>query len=243
MFGGVLVRKIRCAMNDEIRAYYRAILPYYDTSLERRGDLPFWKSIATRWSSKRILELGCGTGRVTQVLAGVATVTAVDLLIEMLLRVPQTAPNARLVAADLRRFAFTSRFDLIVLADDPMSHLTSSDDRARALRLIAEHLAPGGRVVVEGLYRSKPIRSSTETWEHASEEAVWSATYRYSPSVEVTSRFRSWTRDEVDRLAEFGLHVEHLWGDFDESSFRDDSPRMIIVAASPSAFSRVHGTN
>ena len=81
MFGGVLVRKIKCAMTDvveQIRAYYAAILPHYDASLEDRGDLPFWESMATRWNSKRILELGCGTGRVTKVLARRATVTAVE---------------------------------------------------------------------------------------------------------------------------------------------------------------------
>ena len=56
------------AMNDpeEVRRYYEAILPYYDESLADRGDLPFWEAMAA--GSKRILELGCGTGRVTEVL-------------------------------------------------------------------------------------------------------------------------------------------------------------------------------
>src|SRR5712692_5332290 len=102
---------------ERLRAYYSGILPYYDASLEERGDLPFWESIARRWSSGRILELGCGTGRVTMVLTPHASVTAVDVLIELLLRASQKAPEAHLVAADLREFAFASAFDLVVLAN------------------------------------------------------------------------------------------------------------------------------
>lgn len=108
---------------ERIRAYYVAMLPFYDAASEDRGDLSFWQSMASRWGSKRILELGCGTGRVTQVLSSHARVTAVDLLVEMLLRVPQRAPEAMMVAADLRDLAFAARFDLVVLADDPLAHL------------------------------------------------------------------------------------------------------------------------
>src|SRR5260370_21970145 len=67
-------------------AYYRAVLPFYDASLADRGDLPFWESVARRWGGKRILELGCGTGRVTEVLRRAASVTGADLLIEILAR-------------------------------------------------------------------------------------------------------------------------------------------------------------
>src|SRR5258706_9007132 len=123
---------------DEIRRYYDAILPFYDDSLADRGDLPFWEAMATRWGASRILELGCGTGRVTEVLRRHAPVIAVDLLIEMLWRARRKAPRAHLVAADLRRFAFATTFDLIVLADDPMAHLLSMDDRAKVMRLIAD---------------------------------------------------------------------------------------------------------
>src|SRR5687767_9164733 len=62
---------------EEVRRYYGATLPYYDLSLEDRGDLPFWTSMARRWGAKRILELGCGTGRVTSMLTEHASVIAV----------------------------------------------------------------------------------------------------------------------------------------------------------------------
>jgi SAM-dependent methyltransferase len=212
---------------DEIRRYYDAILPFYDESLVGRGDLPFWESMATRWGAKRILELGCGTGRVTEVLSRHAEVIGVDLLFEMLLQAAKKAPRAQLVAADLRQFAFASTFDLIVLADDPIAHLISTSDRAKVMRLIAGHLAPDGRVVLEGLYRHETRHTASESWTPTDVPFVWRARYCYK-TVEVTSVLRSWSREEVAHLA--GLQVESVWGDFKESPFREDSERMIVVA-------------
>lgn len=241
----------KAAMNDvdRVRAYYRAILPYYDDALEDRGDLRFWSAIARRWGSRRILELGCGTGRVTKVLSRDGPVTAVDLLTEMLRLALRRAPRARAVAADFRRLAFTSPFDLVVLADDPMSHLTSDEDRTRVVESMSQHLMPGGRVVLEGLYlpsreprhvRAREILRQgqrmfavEEHWKPVGEDSLWEATYRYlkgSSIVEATTVLRSWTLDEVDRFRNAGLVIETLLGDFDERPFCDSSPRLVIIA-------------
>jgi len=220
----------------EVSRYYHAILPFYDESLADRGDLPFWESMAA--GSKRIMELGCGTGRVSEVLARHGDVTAVDLLVEMLLRASRRVPRAKLVAADLRQFAFAAQFDLIVLADDPMAHLISIDDRARVLRLIADHLTRDGRVVIEGLYRRGPGQSQRqrgnliveESWTATEDPSIWNATYRYkkgAATADAATALRSWSLDEV---AHFPLRVEHVWGDFDRSPFSDRARRMILVA-------------
>ncbi|MEA2414301.1 MAG: hypothetical protein QOI58_958 [Thermoanaerobaculia bacterium] len=227
--------------SEEVRRYYDAILPFYDQSLAGRGDLPFWDAMATRWKSKRILELGCGTGRVTEVLVRHADVTAADLLVEMLRLARLRAPAANFVNSDLRQFAFAQRFDLIVLADDPMAHLISIDDRARALRLIADHLTPDGRVVIEGLYRREPGNSQqrrgrlivNESWKPTGAASVWNGHYRYETDgsvVNVSSILRSWSPSDLELLATCGLQIESMWGDFDERPFSDRSKRMIIAA-------------
>jgi SAM-dependent methyltransferase len=231
-------------MNDaeEVRRYYEAILPYYDESLADRGDLPFWDAMATRWESKRILELGCGTGRVTEVLVRHANVTAVDLLVEMLRLASRRVPAANFVAADLRQFAFAQRFDLIVLADDPMAHLISIDDRAKALRLIADHLTPDGRVVIEGLYRreagnSRQRRGSLiieESWTATDDPSVWNAHYRYEKgdtAIEASSVLQSWSPSDLELLATSGLDIESMWGDFDERPFAAATSNRMIIAA------------
>ena len=240
---------------EQLRAYYTAVLPYYDASLEDRGDLPFWSSIARRWGSERVLELGCGTGRVTSVVCAHASTTAVDLLIEMLRCASRRATRAHFVVADLREFAFASPFDLVVLADDPMAHLTLPHERMKVMERIADHLAPDGRVVLEGLYRppEKPplvpprdifgagekLVAVDECWEPAGENALWNVTYRYKKGSEITevaTVLRSWTPEEVRRLPEAGLQVEELWGDFDERPFSHTAPRIVIVAKRSGGF-------
>jgi len=72
-----------------------------------------------------------------------------------------------------------------------------------------------------------------ERWTHTAETSVWTAEYRYrqgTSTVEVHSVMRSWSLAELDSLAEAGLAIENVWGDFDESPFSEDSPRIIIVA-------------
>jgi SAM-dependent methyltransferase len=226
--------------SEEIRRYYDAILPYYDESLADRGDLPFWEAMAMRAMPKRILELGCGTGRVTEVLARHANVTAIDLLVEMLRMARQRVPLADFVAADIRQFALARRFDLIVLADDPMAHLISIDDRARALRLIADHLAPDGRVVMEGLYRHEAGHDHQrrklvvdESWATTGEPSLWNARYRFEKDgsvVDVSSVVRSWSKSDLELLPACGLDIESTWGDFDERPFVPTSNRLIIAA-------------
>jgi hypothetical protein len=100
---------------------------------------------------------------------------------------------------------------------------------------IREHLAPDGRVVLEGLYR--PGREATvvrarhgeEQWEPVGSESLWRATYRYDDA-QATTILRSWTCEEIDRLRLAGLEIEALWGDFDERPFENASARMVIVA-------------
>jgi SAM-dependent methyltransferase len=239
----------RAYMDDieEVRAYYRALLPLYDASLQDRGDLLFWESVARRAKAKRILDLGCGTGRVTAVLSRHGTVIAVDLLLEMLQRASRQAPRAGLIAADLRSFAFRAAFDLIVLSDDPMAHLTSGEDRLAVIKLIADHLTSSGQVVLEGLYRPERrnvdfSRTFThegrqwlvkESWNPTAKDAVWDVTYRYDDGVSTTratATVKSWTIEDVEILRQAGLEIESMWGDFDERPFSENAARILIVA-------------
>jgi SAM-dependent methyltransferase len=92
-----------------------------------------------------ILELGCGTGRMTHELIRLGhPVTAVDEAPEMLVHVRgATKVQCRVEELDLDR-----RFDAIVMA----SHLVNAADpreRRRLLEVCARHVQPAGRVIVE----------------------------------------------------------------------------------------------
>jgi SAM-dependent methyltransferase len=93
-----------------------------------------------------VLELGCGTGRITRALLERGhDVTAVDNSDEMLGHVPARAHKVR---SDIEALALGRRFDIVLLA----SNLINTPDeplRAAQLSVCREHLEEGGLLVFE----------------------------------------------------------------------------------------------
>jgi ubiquinone/menaquinone biosynthesis C-methylase UbiE len=95
----------------------------------------------------RVLELGCGTGQVTErLLAAGARVTAVDALPEMLEGARRRAPEADYVVGDAFDDLPAGPFDAVVLSF--VLHNLPADRRRLLLARSAALLAPGGTVGV-----------------------------------------------------------------------------------------------
>lgn len=143
-------------LQDELRSYYGPLLPHWDRTLRDRGDLAFWRRAAERRPGRAALELGTGSGRVTEVLARAGRpVTGLDLNPDAVRRARDRLlgrTGVHLLVADMRTFRLARRFGLIVAANDPLSHLRSDRGRDRALRRVAEHLAEDGRFLLDALW-------------------------------------------------------------------------------------------
>jgi SAM-dependent methyltransferase len=118
-----------------------------------RADLPLWRELtigaARRTGSPcELLEIGCGTGRVSLALAGNGChVTAVDIepeLVEVLLqRASERGIEVDAFAADAGFLDLDASFD-VVLAPMQVAQLLGAGDRGRMLTAIARHLRPDG---------------------------------------------------------------------------------------------------
>lgn len=127
----------------------------------RRADVTFYREIARRHlgGPGRILELGCGSGRVTLPLARDGhSVVAVDrarpMLDRLAARVAALAPAAATritpVEADLRAFEVPGGpFPLAIAAFNVLEHLYTRGEVDACLRRVAAHLAPGGAFVFD----------------------------------------------------------------------------------------------
>lgn len=118
-----------------------------------RGELEFYLRQA-RLAGPRLLELACGTGRLTLPLAAAGLhLTGLDRSSEMLARARAKAAAAgaaaEFVAADMRAFDLGRPFDLILLPVNSVCHLLTRPDVEACLRCVRAHLAPGGRFVVD----------------------------------------------------------------------------------------------
>jgi ubiquinone/menaquinone biosynthesis C-methylase UbiE len=127
--------------------------PFYDWENARtlgRRDVRFWTDVARR-AKGRVLELGCGTGRVSLPLvrAGVDLV-GIDRSGPMLARLERRlarSPNRRLslVRGDIRSLPFADRSFAMVLAPyGILQSLTRRRDLDRALDGVARVMEPGG---------------------------------------------------------------------------------------------------
>ncbi|MEV4642819.1 class I SAM-dependent methyltransferase [Actinoplanes sp. NPDC049548] len=96
----------------------------------------------------RILDAGCGTGRVGGHLAAAGhDVTGVDLDPELIAAAREDHPGIRWLVGDLVELDLPQRFDVIVSAGNVMTFVAPGT-RAEILRRLRAHLADGGRVVI-----------------------------------------------------------------------------------------------
>jgi SAM-dependent methyltransferase len=131
---------------------YDYVVPY-----RTRPDVDFFVEAALT-AGGRVLEVGCGTGRVLipTARAGVGIV-GLDLSAPMLrvcrarLREEPEAVHrrVRLVEADMRHFDLDERFHLVTLPFRPFQHLTTTADQIACLTTIHRHLVEGGRVILD----------------------------------------------------------------------------------------------
>jgi SAM-dependent methyltransferase len=248
---------------DAVEAYYHEIAPFYDAELSDRDDLDFWIGIAAEHAGGSTLEIGAGTGRVTAALAPAAgEVMAIDLSPDLLLRARQPLsiyPWVTLVRADMRALPLRGTFDLVVAANDPMSHLLDDADRDRALREIVGCLAPGGRFVLDALWLSpgeaaainrtggrvrrhvkslhgEPI-GVTERWRPSpGRRRCFRAAYEYRRPgrrpVEAAFDARAWTPSELHgRFGRAGLRMMRRWGSYRRDAWDSTRSSQLIVEA------------
>jgi ubiquinone/menaquinone biosynthesis C-methylase UbiE len=133
--------------------------------LEHLGDsedVEFYVSLVRRLQPRKVLELGCGTGRITLPLAERGAqlafdVTGLDSQAEMLETAkkrlleapPKVRERLRLIQGDMRTWQSESAFDLIVIPCSSISHLLTLQDHLTVWNQCRRNLRPGGRFVVE----------------------------------------------------------------------------------------------
>jgi SAM-dependent methyltransferase len=121
----------------------------------RRDDVNYYAACASGELApeSHILELCCGSGRVTRkLLRSGFHVTGIDMSEAMLerardgvTRLPKRfRDNAEFHRGDMKDFQLGRRFPLVVMAFNSFEHLYTRQDVERCLRCVRDHLEPGG---------------------------------------------------------------------------------------------------
>jgi len=140
--------------------YDSFIADYYDESPIVKGrlqDVMFYCNAAREYGDP-ILELGCGTGRITMELAEAGKrITGLDLSERMLERavkkrarlLVEARERVHLVQGDMTRFDLGEKFRLIIIPFRPFQHLLEAQQQIDCLGCVRKHLAPGGKLVLD----------------------------------------------------------------------------------------------
>jgi SAM-dependent methyltransferase len=139
--------------------YDNFIAEYYDLSpiVTGRKDVDFYVSAAKEFAEP-ILELGCGSGRVTLAIAQAGfRITGLDLSQKMLAQADekiaklpyQVRSRVRLVQSNMTNFDLDERFRLVIIPFRPFQHLLEVQRQLDCLAQARKHLEPNGRLILD----------------------------------------------------------------------------------------------
>lgn len=167
-----------------------------------------------------VLELGCGTGRVTIPLARQGVdITGLDVAPAMIERAKQKAGALPIqwVTADVRLFRLERSFRLIFETGSVFQHMLTRPDQEAFLAQARKHLENDGRFIVSLLFPHPDLLTSAEAEKEwftcdnlAGRKIRVSGTEHYDPirQVKLETAYRRWVDDqgrEILRLAPLSL--------------------------------------
>ncbi len=135
---------------------------FYDLEMGNfTDDVKFY--LRSLQSSRNILELGCGSGRLSRHLAANGhSVTAIDISIEMLKQASvHNKKNIHYICMDMLRFSFSTPFDTIIIPYNTLNLLTDSTQVETCFRLCREHLPKDGKLLLQLYLPGRDLKSST----------------------------------------------------------------------------------
>lgn len=201
----------------------------------------------------KILDAGCGCGRISVELAALGLdVTGVDLMQPLLDAAKETAEDEgvslELVQSDLRNFSSDKQFDAAVNLYTSFGYCASIEEDTKILRNIAKSLKNGGWFIMECISRETAIQNfiEGEWFERAgkivltefSVEGAWEGLKSHwilidketGEKYDHTFVQRLYSAVELKRiLLSAGFSSCEIYGDFDFSPYNEKMRTMVLV--------------
>ena len=170
----------------------------YDGMNTGLDDLQFYKRWLPENKDARILELCCGTGRLTLPIAKDGyDISGVDYTSSMLdqakLKASEQGLKIKFIEADIRTLDLSGKYDLIFIPFNSIHHLYRNEDLFKAFNAVRNHLKTGGlflldcfnpniQYIVEGEKKQKEIAEYTTD---DGREVLIKETMRYENSTQI----------------------------------------------------------
>jgi 2-polyprenyl-3-methyl-5-hydroxy-6-metoxy-1,4-benzoquinol methylase len=235
---------------------------FYDLEFaERTYEIPYFSAMALQ-AAGPVLEVACGTGRITLPLAKQGVdITGLDVSPAMIARARQNGARAGLpvewIEQDCRDMRLGRSYALIFSATNAMQHLLDIDSACSFLRSARAALQPGGRLVIdvfnpslEKLLKTPADRHVLKTIPHATTPITVEVSSHYLADTQILHfdlfylragqvertkhvNMRVFYPQELLALCQFsGLRMVERHGDYVGSSFTGASSKQILICQS-----------
>ena len=142
----------------------------------------------------RIVDAGCGTGRVAAELARRGkTVVGVDNDVDMLDLAIASSEDVRWILADLATVDLEERFDLVLIAGDVLNYVAPGYE-SMVVSNMARHLESGGLLVCGGSLAEPDQLTHYDNWCRAA-------------GLELQERYASWNGVPYDRPGHYAVSI------------------------------------
>lgn len=222
-------------------------------------DLEFYKKWLPKDKNARILELCCGSGRLTIPLAKEYNICGVDnshsMLEQAKLKASKEGVEIDFIEADIRTLDLPNKYDLIFIPFNSIHHLYQNQDLFDTLSVVRKHLKDDGlflfdcynpniRYIVEA---EKEKNKIAEYVTDDGRKVLIKQTMRYDSMTQINRiewhyfindsfhsvqnlDMRMYFPRELDTYLKWnGFTVMYKYGSFDEEAFNDDSEKQIFV--------------
>lgn len=183
--------------------------------LDWEGEVDFYRELIGNSLLKTygVLEIACGTGRITMRLArNEIEITGLDISPELLEIAQQKSigmPNVEWVLGDMRTFEIGKKFGFVISPGHSFQFMASPEDQVKCLEQIKSHLVPYGLAVLhidfqdfgwlaELLNQKEPIYKKSDILTHPTTDQKFrrSFAWAFEPATQTATVKTNW--EEID---------------------------------------------
>ncbi len=213
-------------------------------------DLEFWSNTLQKVGYK-VLELGCGTGRVALYLSGNGfDVSGIDnsraMLREAKIKAKTKGLSANFYFGDFTCFQINELFNAVIIPDSSFSHLLTDNLVESCLQSIKQHLLKNGKFIFSVNLPEFDLESFNIEMEdgliiniHSQKfkDDIYRKVYNVSnpsngESLMSEIYIRLYKPDHLDKLLiKKGLKIENKMGDYQGNKFDKDAKTQLFVCS------------
>lgn len=193
---------------------YSVLAKYYDKFTQNDCDYESWSQylykVAGSHNVREVVDIACGTGKMTQLLAKELKVVGVDQSAEML-NVAREKCRTSFVAQDMRKLALPHAVDMATCVNDGVNYLKQSE-LAPFFTRVAANLKTGAPFVFDVSSRYKlaqVVGNNVFYWDDDNETLLWSNNFKGN-SVEMNLTLFTRCGEAYNRFDE--RHVQFVHG-------------------------------